>query len=56
MIIFNLGTLKDKHNKGFMVMTSQRERERLCFINRHFADLNELRGFTKLVIIIVKNL
>ena len=32
----------------------ERERERLCFISSHFADLIELRDFTILVIIMVK--
>ena len=30
------------------------ERERLCFINRHFAELTELRDFAILIVIMVK--
>lgn len=32
----------------------ERERERLYFINRHFADLAKLRDLTRLIIVKVK--
>ena len=37
-----------------VVPERERERERLYFINRHFADLAELRDFTRLLIVTVK--
>ena len=36
------------------VKEASRERERLYFTNRHFADLAELRDLTRLIIVIVK--
>ena len=38
-----------------LLLANIRARERLYFINRHFADLAELRDITRLIIVMVKN-